>query len=327
MLERIKKMPVNRWVDIALFIFLLIFPLIFNDYRTGFMGKTAAYMIFALSLDLLWGYTGLMSFGHAALFGLGGYIVGLSFTIQDGIPSFMARMGVEELPWFLKILENNIVASLLGLIVPGAFAAFLGYFIFSSKVSGIFFSLITMALAQIFETFFANQSAYTNGTSGLGGLPRSFFGIELKVVLLSVREDERRLSFIGYNPARFKIAVYALSGMLAGLSGMLFVPFNGMISPTELGISLSTMVLIWIAVGGRGNLTGAMLGTVLINWLQTLLSEYSADIWPLVLGALILAVIFLIPTGIIGKLKEIQYNIAARKTLEKLSAKEEGNHG
>ena len=172
-------MPVNRWVDIALFIFLLIFPLIFNDYRTGFMGKTAAYMIFALSLDLLWGYTGLMSFGHAALFGLGGYIVGLSFTIQDGIPSFMARMGVEELPWFLKILENNVVASLLGLIVPGAFAAFLGYFIFSSKVSGIFFSLITMALAQIFETFFANQSAYTNGTSGLGGLPRSFFGIEL----------------------------------------------------------------------------------------------------------------------------------------------------
>ena len=355
MLERIKKLPVNRWVDIALFIFLLIFPLIFNDYRTGFMGKTAAYMIFALSLDLLWGYTGLMSFGHAALFGLGGYIVGLSFSIQDGIPAFMSRMGVEELPWFLKILENNIVASLLGLIIPAAFAAFLGYFIFSSKVSGIFFSLITMALAQIFETFFANQSAYTNGTSGLGGLPRSFFGIELKIkpfyyltigivilvyllclwltnsrfgkVLMSVREDERRLSFIGYNPARFKIAVYALSGMLAGLSGMLFVPFNGMISPTELGISLSTMVLIWIAVGGRGNLTGAMLGTVLINWLQPLLSEYSADIWPLVLGALILAVIFLIPTGIIGKLKEIQYNISARRTLEKLSAKEEENHG
>lgn len=108
---------------------------------------------------------------------------------------------------------------------------------------------------------------------------------------------------------------------------MLFVPFNGMISPTELGISLSTMVLIWIAVGGRGNLTGAMLGTVLINWLQTLLSEYSADIWPLVLGALILAVIFLIPTGIIGKLKEIQYNISARRTLEKLTAKEEENHG
>ena len=351
MLGKIKKLPVNRCIDFGIFIFLFVFPLFANNYRVGFMGKTAAYMIFALSLDLLWGYTGLMSFGHAVLFGSGGYMVGLSFTYSDGVPDFMSRMGVTELPWFGTLLQNEYAASLLGIIIPGALAAVLGYFIFYSKVKGIFFSLITMALSQIFETFFANQSAITNGTSGLGGLPRRFFGIELAIkpfyyltvivvllvyalclrltgsrfgkALTSIREDENRLAFVGYNPAKFKIAVYAISGMLAGLAGMLFVPFNGMISPTELGINLSTSVLVWIAIGGRGNLTGAMLGTLIVNWLQTLLSEFSADIWPLVLGGMILAVIFVIPTGIVGKLKELQYNANARKTLHAILQKEE----
>lgn len=353
-MNRLKSLPANRYIDIALFLFLGLFPLLFTPFRTELMGKTIVFILFALSLDLVWGYTGLMSFGHAVLFGLGGYILALSFTFSKGVPDFMQRFGITEIPVFFRPLLDSNVAFLLGLVIPGLFAAFLGYFIFSSKVSGIFFSLITLALSQICSTFLSNQQKYTNGSNGLGGLPRMLlFNVRLNLqqvyyialaicivvyllclflgrsrfgkILQSIRENEPRLAFLGYKPARYKIAVYTISGMLAGLAGMLYIPMNSFISPNDVGIALSTSVLIWVAVGGRGNLTGAIAGTILVNWLQILLSEKFSDVWTLVLGILILLIVFVIPQGLVGKLIDMQYKYSARNIIELADAETEGD--
>ena len=336
LLKKLRSLPVNRYIDGVAFLFLAIFPLLFSSFRTELMGRVLVYIIFAISLDLLWGYTGLMSMGHAVVFGTGGYMVALSYTFLKGLPWYMEQAGLEKIPALFAPLLSPVGAFLLALVVPGLIAAFLGTFIFSSKISGVFFSLITLALAQIFELFVTNQHAYTNGSNGLGGLERSLLGsaplslnmlyyILLGVVLLvylfciwlthtrfgtvlqAIRENESRLTFLGYKPHRFKIAVYVVSGVLAGLAGVLYIPTNGFISPTEVGLTLSTLLLVWVAIGGRGNLTGAIVGTILINWTQTLLSEQIADYWMLIMGVVVLIFVFFMPNGLIGKLISIQY--------------------
>ncbi len=350
----LKNKGMERYVDLGVLLFLLLFPLLFSPFRTELMGKFIVFIIFALSLDLLWGYTGLMSMGHAVLFGLGGYTLAISYSMEKagGVPDFMARFGITEIPALFLPLTNTGTAFLLGLLLPGLLAGLLGYFIFSSKVSGVFFSLITLALAQIFEVFIANQQRYTNGFNGIGSLPRKilfdrtlslnqvYYAVLIIAVLVyflclwlvsgrfgkvlqSIRENESRLKFLGYKPSSYKIAVYIISGMLAGLAGMLYLPMNAFISPGDTGLTFSTAVLVWVAVGGRGNLTGAIVGTLVINWLQVLLSEAISDYWLLVLGIIVLVIVYFVPPGIIGKLKEWQYNTRIAKTA--FRQKEGGN--
>ena len=340
--QKLKNMPVNRYIDFVAFLFLAIFPMLFNPFRTELMSKVLVYIIFAISLDLLWGYTGLMSMGHAVLFGSGGYIIALSYTFIKGLPWYMQQAGLERIPTLFQPLLSPAAAFVLALLIPGLIAAFLGTFIFNSKISGVFFSLITLALAQIFELFVTNQHVYTNGSNGLGGLERSLLGsgpislnslyyILLGTVLLTyffciwltntrfgtvlqaIRENEARLTFLGYKPNRFKIAVYIISGVLAGLAGVLYIPTNGFISPTEVGLTLSTLLLVWVAIGGKGSLTGAIVGTILINWAQTLLSEQISDYWMLIMGIVVLVFVFFLPTGLIGKLLASQYARASAK--------------
>lgn len=350
--QKLRNISVNRYIDIAAFLFLAIFPLLVTPFRIELMAKVLVYIIFAISLDLLWGYTGLMSMGHAVLFGSGGYIIALSYTFLKGVPWYMQQAGVEKIPALFAPLLNPVTAFLLALLIPGLIAAFLGTFIFSSKISGVFFSLITLALAQIFELFVTNQHAYTNGSNGLGGLARSLLGsgpiplnglyyILLATVLLvyffciwltntrfgtvlqAIRENEARLTFLGYKPNRFKIAVYVVSGVLAGLAGVLYIPTNGFISPTEVGLTLSTLLLVWVAIGGRGNLTGAIVGTILINWAQTLLSEQISDYWMLIMGIVVLVFVFFLPNGLIGKLIASQYaRASARRKNAEMERKE-----
>ena len=350
----LKNKGMERYVDLGVLLFLLLFPLLFSPFRTELMGKFIVFIIFALSLDLLWGYTGLMSMGHAVLFGLGGYTLAISYSMEKagGVPDFMARFGITEIPALFLPLANTGTAFLLGLLLPGLLAGLLGYFIFSSKVSGVFFSLITLALAQIFEVFIANQQRYTNGFNGIGSLPRKilfdrtlslnqvYYGVLIIAVLVyflclwlvsgrfgkvlqSIRENESRLKFLGYKPSSYKIAIYVISGMLAGLAGMLYLPMNAFISPGDTGLTFSTAVLVWVAVGGKGNLTGAIVGTLVINWLQVLLSEAISDYWLLVLGIIVLVIVYFVPPGIIGKLKEWQYNTRIAKTAFR---QKEGEH-
>lgn len=348
-MNRIKKIPVHRWIDIGLFLFIIIFPFLgFKQFRVDYMCQVAAYLIFAMSLDLLWGYTGLMSLGHAVLFGIGGYMVGICYQLQDGVPAFMTREGIDKIPFLYEFLKYPGVAVIVGMVLPALFAVFLGFFLFKSKVNGVFFSIITLAIAQIAKDFIINQQAYTNGYNGLQGIPRYpiggealskdvYYYVVVFIVILvycfclwltksrfgkiavSIRENEHRLQFLGYNPTKFKIVIYGISGFLAGLSGLLYAPMKGAITVEEISVTASTFIIVCLAVGGRGNLTGAMLGTMLIQWAQLILSEQFSDYWQLVLGVVLLVIVLIMPQGIIGKLIDFQYSIRAQKRKEKLA--------
>lgn len=343
------KLPVNRYLDVIILIFLAVFPLMAEEFRVEMMGRYICYAIFALSLDLLWGYTGLLSLGHAVLFGMGGYLIGLSYQIQNGVvPAFMQREGITEIPWFYLPLQNPIVAAILGVIVPALFAALIGYFVFSSKIKGVFFTIITLALAQIFKDFIINVQKYTNGFNGLQSIKRfaingsdplsktAYYYVILAVGVLvflfclwltksrvgkvctSVRENEARLGFLGYNAGAFKILIYTISGAIAGLAGVLYAPATSTITTEDIGVAASTMVVIWVAVGGRGNLTGAVFGALLINWAQSLLSEHFSSVWQLIIGIFLLVVIYFIPNGIIGQIVNLQRRMITDRAKKKL---------
>jgi urea transport system permease protein len=336
-IERCKNLGIDKYIDIGLFVFLVIFPLLASPFRVEMMGKCVVFLIFALSLDILWGSAGLMNLGQAIFFGLGGYVLALSYAVKNGVPVFMSSFGITQVPWFMRVLENQGMAFLLGMLVPGTVAGILGYFIFTSKVKGVFFNIITLALASLVELFFNNQQKYTGGANGISGLPPlSFAGQPLSItemyylvlavgllvylfcrwlthsrfgmILRSIRENESRLQFLGFNPASFKLVIFVISGMIAGLSGMLYIPVNSFISPNNIGVVFSTAVLVWLAVGGRGNLTGAMIGAFLITWMESLLSEHFGDVWQLVLGAVMLIVVVFFPQGLVGTLLDWQYH-------------------
>lgn len=349
-MNKFKKISVNKWIDLAILILLIVFPVFVKPFRVEMMGRFVAFAIFAIALDLLWGYTGLMSLGHAVLFGMGGYMVAICYSIQNGVPAFMTRAGITEIPAFFVPLQTPAVAVIIGLILPVVFAIILGYFLFTSKVSGVFFTIITLALAQVFKDFIINQQKFTNGFNGLQGIPRFpingtpltkiqlyyiilVFAIMVYIfcnwltksrfgkVAISIRENESRLAFFGYKPANFKIAIFGISGFIAGLAGILYTPMTNGITPEDIGVSASTAVLLWLAVGGRGNITGAIVGTLLINWAQSLLSEHFADYWQLILGLILLIIIFFVPNGIIGKILEQQYNIRINRNKAKIAGK------
>jgi urea transport system permease protein len=327
------KLGIEKTTGIFLLLFLATFPLYGSDFRVELMGKFIVFIIFAIALDLIWGYTGLLSLGHAVFFGLGGYILALSYTFQNGVPMFMKRFGIEEIPGFYKPLLNIPIAFLLGLIIPALVAGIIGYFIFKSKVSGVYFAIITLALAKLMSMLFINLQAYTGGSNGLMGLPRfPIFGEPLSLVtyyylllviaigvylftrwlmnshfgkvIKAIRENEGRTSFLSYNPANFKIFIFVISGFLSGLAGMLYVPINGFISPEELGVGLSTFLVLWLAIGGRGTLMGAAIGVIIINWLQTLLSESFPEMWQLFVGLVMVLIVMYLPDGIYGTVQK-----------------------
>lgn len=357
-MEKLKKLPVNRYVDMGVIVFLLIFPFIGSTYWIYVMSGIMAYIIFALSLDLLWGYTGLMSMGHSLLFGAGGYMIGIScsFINQSDWVEY------DSLPWFLAPLSDELSAFVMALIVPGFISLVIGFFMFSGKIQGVFFSLITLALSGVAELFVINQSKYTHGNSGISVTSRTVlsnakadrmsdfafyfvilaflvlaYGICLLIVhsrigkiLQAVRENEARLTFFGYKPSAFKMLIYTVSGMLAGLAGVLYVRTQGSVNSTAVGISLATMVLVWVAVGGRGSLTGAMVGTLALQTAETVLntvfSSISSDFaqyWKLILGVIILVIVFVIPKGIVGTIIDIQQTNRDRKQKEAILAKED----
>lgn len=335
--KKLRNVEINRYIDVALLIFLILFPKFVAPFRVEMMGRYLCFAIFAISLDLLWGYAGLLSLGHAVFFGIGGYMIGLCYQIQYGLPSFMTREKITTLPWFYYPLKSPILAVVIGVTLAGLIAFILGYFIFSSKIKGVFFTIITLALAQIFSQFIITMQKYTNGFNGLQGIKRfamngkgqmskiQYYYLILIVAVLvflfclwltknrigkvamSIRENEDRLVFLGYKVSNYKILIFTISGALAGISGVLYAPATSSITTEDIGIAASTAAVVWIAVGGRGNLTGAVIGTLLINWAQSLLSDKFASFWQLILGLVLLVIIFFIPNGIIGKIINLQY--------------------
>lgn len=345
------KINVERYIDIMLFLGLLVVPFVSSEFKMLTVGRFMVYMIFALSLDILWGSAGLMNLGHAVFLGLGGYIMAICLASQNGIPTFMLMNGITEMPGWVSALTNIPFAFVLAIAVPMLFAVIMGIFMFTGKIRGIFYNVITLAIAALAELLVNNRQNITGGANGIGNLARvNLFGIELSgvnlyyfvllmllgcylfcrwllsrrfgMVISSIRDNEDRIRFLGFNPGFFKIAIYAIAAGMAGFAGVLYVPVNSFISPERIGASFSTSVLVWVAVGGRGNLTGAMVGALLINVLETLLSNRFGSSWQMVLGIVLIVILMFFPKGIIGTLKEMQYNHRAAKTISNVSSKE-----
>jgi urea transport system permease protein len=214
-------------------------------------------------------------------------------------------------------------------------AAVLGWFIFSSRITGIYFSLITMALVEIFELLIQAGQQLTGGSNGIGGVPKLYFGSGTCLTLTSmyyfvlvcmviayvlcrfitnskfgkitkaIKNNEARVDFLGYDSARYKLILFVISGMLAGFAGALYAPMNGMISTSDVGLTFSTTMIIWLAIGGRGNLTGAAVGCLLVNLGKSFLSERFTDSWQFILGVILVLVVFFMPEGIVGKVMKI----------------------
>jgi urea transport system permease protein len=264
---------------------------------------------------------------------VGGSSSGATSAYGSGVvlPDFMVWNGLTELPWFWKPFEHFGFAVVMIVLVPATVAALLGFLTFRNRIRGVYFSILTQAMALIFMTLFIGQQAYTGGTNGLTdfktilGAPindtatqHHLFAITVLVlaacyvlcrlltsggfgrVLAAIRDDEGRLRFSGYDPARFKVFVFAVSAALAGIGGALYVPQVGIISPSLMGVVPSIEMVIWVAVGGRGTLVGAIIGAVLVNSAKSFLSESFPSFWLYFQGALFVGVVLLLPAGIVG---------------------------
>lgn len=325
---------VNRLIGLAAIALLLSAPLFLSEFRLSLLGKFLAYAILALGIDLIWGYTGMLSLGHGVFFGLGAYCTAMYLKLEaaaGGLPDFMSWSGLTELPWFWKPFQYGWFALGMAIVLPVALAAVLGYLTFRSRIRGVYFSILTQALALIFVILFIGQQPYTGGTNGITNY-KTIFGHYLTNpsvqttlylitvlflvftylfcrrltssrfgrILVAIRDSENRLRFSGYDPVLFKVFVFALSAGIAGLAGILFVTQVGIISPAMMGIVPSIEMVIWVAVGGRGTLTGAVIGAVLVNAAKSSFSESFPDAWLYFLGTLFVLAVLLFPDGIMG---------------------------
>ena len=325
-----------RWLPfiVAVLAFIFVAPNILSDFQLNLLGRFLTYAIVALGLDLIWGYTGMLSLGQGLFFGLGAYCFAMYLKLEQSggkLPEFMGLYGVTELPALWQPFHSPIFAIAAAVIVPMLLAALLGWMVFRSRVQGVYFSIITQALTAIVSLLLIGQQQLINGTNGLTDLS-TMFGYSLQDkrtelalyvatvlvlagafilcrwliesrfgrLLVAVRDDESRVRFAGYNPVTIKVAVFALSAGLAGLAGVLFVPQVGIISPASMGIIPSIEIVIWVAVGGRGTLVGAILGAILVNAGKSGISTAYPDIWQLFMGLLFIGVVLLFPDGLLG---------------------------
>lgn len=318
---------------------LFVAPGTLSGFNLNLLGRFLAYGIVALGLDLIWGYAGLLSLGQGLFFGLGAYCFALYVTIEQSggqLPDFMGLYGLTELPAIWQPFHSPVFALAMAILLPMGLAALLGYMMFRSRIKGVYFSIITQAFTFIVSLLLIGQQQLINGTNGLpindsstlfgfslakAGTKQGIYlatviclglafllcrwisGSRFGRLLIAVRDDENRLRFAGYNPVRIKVIVFMISAGLAALGGVLFFPQGGIISPAALGIVPSIEIVIWVAVGGRGTLIGAVIGALVVNEGKSWISSQSPDAWQLVMGALFVGVVLLFPAGIVGSIQ------------------------
>nr|WP_256758283.1 urea ABC transporter permease subunit UrtC [Cohnella sp. WQ 127256] len=332
----------KAWLSVgssAAVILLLSAPLFLSDFNLNLLAKFLAFAIVAIGLDLIWGYTGILSLGHGVFFGLGAYCMAMYLKLESTggkLPDFMNWSGLSQLPAFWKPFQYAAFAIPAGIIVPMVVALILGYFTFRNRIRGVYFTILTQALVIITTTLFIGQQKFTGGTNGVTGF-KTLFGFALKEpstkvvlylvtvaalvgvylvcrylvrsrtgkVLAAVRDAENRARFIGYDPVKYQLFVFSLSAGIAGLAGMLFVLHVGIISPTSMGIVPSIEIVLWVALGGRGTLIGAIIGAIAVNAAKSGLSSAFPDMWLFFMGALFVVVVVFMPKGIVGSLPQI----------------------
>jgi len=310
-----------------------------SDYYLNLFGKYLALAILALGLDLIWGYAGILSLCQAIFFGIGAYSIGMHMMLEgsgrgvygEPVPDFMIWNQVYQLPWFWKPYQYGAVAVLGAILVPAALAVVIGLVTFRRRLRGTYFAILTQAIAFAAWLIINRNEMKLGGTNGLTDF-KSLFGFSLGnprtlhvlyvltalvlvgafalsrwlvrskagLVLTAVRDNERRLEFLGYDTAHFKIFVFAVSAALAGLSGLLYAPQVGIITPSQIGVLPSLEVVIWVAFGGRGTLIGAVIGAIAVNWLRSVLTASYPSLWPIILGGLFVVVVLIVPDGLVG---------------------------
>ena len=331
-----RKLAIESIILVALALFCAIaMPIMLPAFRLKLLGRFLALSIAALGIDLIWGYTGLLSLGHGIFFALGGYAIAMYLNLQlpEGqLPEFFSLYGVQSLPWIWQPFYSFPITIVAILLIPGVIAGLLGYLVFRNRIKGVYFSILTQAALLVFFNFFNGQQKLINGTNGLKTDTQTIFGVlassdraqlaffEVTILLLllvyflcrwlttgrfgrlliAIRDDETRVRFAGYDPTGFKVLVFAVSGAIAGIAGALYTVQTGIITPSAMEVAFSIEMVIWVAVGGRATLVGAILGTLLVRLGQTSLSEQFPEIWLFFQGALFLIVVTVLPSGIIG---------------------------
>lgn len=319
---------------------LALAPLFLSDFRLGLLTKFLALAILAIGLDLIWGYTGILSLGHGVFFGLGAYAMAMYMKMEASggqLPDFMSWSGLEKLPWFWEPFKSPFFAIPAGIIIPMLVAFILGIFTFRNRIRGVYFTILTQALVIIAVTLFIGQQQYTGGTNGITdfttifGLPYQaestkiglYFVTLVMVVLVilfskwlintragkvlrALNDAENRARFIGYDPSKYQLFIFCVSAGLAGLAGMLFVLQVGIISPTMMGIVPSVEIVLWVALGGRGSIIGAAIGAVVVNAAKSGFSEAYPDGWLYFIGALFIIVVVFMPKGLVGLSQSIR---------------------
>jgi len=353
----------ERWAFLAAAVLLVVVlpalnalpqgsPFRVSNFTLNLFGKYLTYAILALGIDLIWGYAGVLSLGHGVFFGLGAYAMGMHLMLEIGakgvyqnvLPDFMVWNRVTELPLFWRPFNSALFTLIAVVVVPGVVAAVFGFLTFRSRIRGVYFSIITQALALCAWLTFNRNAMNLGGTNGLSGF-KTMFGFPLNEagtqrglyvvtalclcgayllcrwivrspagrVLVAIRDSETRVLFCGYSPAAFKLFVFIVSAALAGVAGALYVGQVGIITPARIGVLPSIEMIIWVAVGGRGTLIGPIVGAFGVNWLQSLLTTHYPDLWILVLGGMFVAVVLFVPDGIVGTAQKLMARFGAAK--------------
>ncbi|ART47461.1 urea ABC transporter permease subunit UrtC [Acidovorax carolinensis] len=316
-----------------------------SDYAVALLGKIMCYAICALAMDLIWGYTGILSLGHGLFFALGGYVMGMYLMRQIGrdgnyksdLPDFMVFLDWKELPWHWALSDSFVATLILIVAVPGAIAFVFGYFAFRSRIKGVYFSIITQAMTYaamlLFfrnETGFGGNNGFTDFKRILGTpiatptmrmtlfvltglallgfflLARWLVRSKFGRVLQAVRDAETRVMFSGYSPLPYKLTIWTISAMMCGVAGALYVPQVGIINPGEMSAANSIEIAVWAAVGGRATLIGPIVGAFIVNGAKSWLTVTAPEFWLYFLGALFIAVTLFLPDGVVGLVKKLK---------------------
>jgi urea transport system permease protein len=324
---------------VASTIILIVPALQLPEHWIPLLGKFLCFALVAVAMDLVWGYTGVLSLGHAVFFALGGYAMGMYLMRSIGkegvyrseLPDFMVFLDWKELPWYWQGFDDFGFAMAMVVLVPGLLAFVFGYFAFRSRIKGVYFSIITQALTYAFMLLMFRNDTGFGGNNGLTDFKRLLgyplsdpwtkqvlyvasgialilgyllcrFVVKSKLgrVLLAVRDAEGRVMFSGYNPLPYKLFAWTMSAVLCGIAGALYVPQVGIINPSELAPANSIEIAIWVAIGGRSTLVGGVIGAVLVNGMKSWLTAAYPDLWLFALGAVFILVTLFLPDGVVG---------------------------
>ncbi len=323
-----------------------------SDYAVALIGKIMCYAICALAMDLIWGYTGILSLGHGLFFALGGYVMGMYLMRQIGtdgnyksnLPDFMVFLDWKTLPWHWTFSDSFVATLLMVVLVPGVLAFVFGYFAFRSRIKGVYFSIITQAMTfAAMLLFFRNETGF-GGNNGFTDFKRildlpiatpamrmtlfvltgwallmSFLFARWLVqskfgrVLQAIRDAESRVMFSGYSPLPYKLTIWVISAVMCGIAGALYVPQVGIINPSEMSPANSIEMAVWAAVGGRATLLGPIVGAFLVNGMKSWLTVTAPEFWLYFLGALFIGVTLYMPQGVVGLIQKLSAKIKAEE--------------